>query len=89
MDRIILTALLVGGYLALAVAANVGAPAPAPAPAQAEAAAAIAAVPPSADAAERWYASVRSVGAEAQTADAAERALTSSFVVLPKPFASR
>jgi hypothetical protein len=88
MERIILTALLVGGYLALIVAANVDAPVPA----QAEAAAAVATVPPSADAAERWYeavGSVGSVGTEAQTADAAERALTSSFAVFPKPFAPR
>ena len=83
MDRIVLTVLLVGGYLALVVAANVDEPDPAPA-------AAVAAAPASADAVERWYDAVAPDGAAAsQTADAAERSLTAAFDRLPKPHASR
>lgn len=81
MDRLLLTIVLVGGYVALAVAANVESPV------EQAAAAALVAVPPSADAAERWYETV-GTGA-ARTADAAERALSSSFDRLPKPYASR
>lgn len=84
MDRIILTAVLVGGYFALVVAANVETPA------EQAAAAVVAAVPATADAAERWYDVVATSGSSAaQTADAAERTLSSSFENLPKPYASR
>lgn len=81
MDRILLTIALVGGYFALAIAANVESPV------EQAAAAALVAVPASADAAERWYETEGS-GA-ARTADAAERALSSSFDRLPKPYALR
>lgn len=84
MDRIMLTAVLVGGYFALVVAANVETPV------ERATAAAVAAAPATADAAERWYDVVGSGGSgAAQTADAAERSLTSSFETLPKPFVPR
>ncbi|GAA4048211.1 hypothetical protein [Agromyces indicus] len=83
MDRIILTVVLVGGYLALVVAANVEAPAP-----QQATAAAFVASPATADAAEYWSAAAGGTGASL-TADAAERTLTSSFDRLPKPSAPR
>lgn len=84
MDRIILTIVLVGGYLALVVAANVEAPAPAQATA-----ATIVSVPASADADERRILAAATDEGGSWTADAAERTLTSSFDRLPKPTASR
>lgn len=86
MDRIILTVVIVGGYLALVVAANVEVPATEPA----AAAAVVAVVPATADAAERRTdGTVPADASSVWTADAAERSLTSSFDRLPKPNAPR